>query len=339
MKKLLAITLALTAVILLPSCKGGNGSATTTSPSKTDTPSSGTTPAATKPDEAQLLEKALSFELNESGDGYIITRISARYRPGTNAGMVLPAQHEGLPVVEIGNNAFTDFAYFGNSIVIPEGVTRIGNAAFGNCASLMRVTLPSSLTEIGYGVFHGAGLMELELPAGVTKLGEGAFCWCNYLESVEIPASLIEIAECCFTRCAKLESITVVAGNPRYSGAGNCLIEIDSKTLIAGCKNSVIPSDGSVAKIGRDAFAGLDLKDFSVPNGVNTIGEMAFFDCQSLESITLPADLTQIDEYAFYGCDKLTDVYFAGTEEQWNAITIGGDNDALASATIHFNAQ
>ncbi len=337
MKKLITLLLVLSTLTLLPSCTGGNGSTTTTSPAKTDTPSSATAPA-TESDEARLLEKALSFELVESGDGYRITKVSSRYRPATNATMVLPSEHEGLPVVEIGDGAFMDFKYFGHKVVIPEGVTRIGNTAFANCDTLCWVTLPSSLTEIGYGVFHGAGLMEIEIPDSVTKIGEGSFRWCNFLRAVEIPAGVTEIAESCFTHCRRLESITVAAGNQRYHSAGNCLIETESKTLIAGCNNSQIPSDGSVEKIGRDAFTGLDMKDFSVPNGVNTIGRFAFFDCQSLESITLPAELTQIGEYAFYGCEKLTDVYFAGTGEQWAAITVGGDNDILASATIHYNS-
>ena len=63
----------------------------------------------------------------------------------------------------------------------------------------------------------------------------------------------------------------------------------------------------------------------------------AFHDCRSLESITIPHNVTEIDDYAFSACGSLTDVYYEGTEAQWNAIAIGAGNDPLVGASVHYN--
>ena len=104
-----------------------------------------------------------------------------------------------------------------------------------------------------------------------------------------------------FSYCTGLTSITVAKGNTKYHSAGNCLIETESKTLIAGCKNSIIPTDGSVTSIGDGAFYG----------------------CTGLTNVTIPDSVTSIGSNAFYGCTGLTSITFNGTIEQWNAISKG----------------
>ena len=63
----------------------------------------------------------------------------------------------------------------------------------------------------------------------------------------------------------------------------------------------------------------------------------AFYRCTSLTSVTIPDSVTDIEFYAFYKT-SLTDVYYSGTEEQWNEITICDGNDSLKKATIHYNS-
>ena len=94
------------------------------------------------------------------------------------------------------------------------------------------------------------------IPKGVTSIGSLAFYECDSFESIVIPKSVTRIGVLVgvFDGCNSLENIIVKQGNPIYHSAGNCIIETKSKTLIAGCKNSVIPADGSVTSIGERAF-------------------------------------------------------------------------------------
>ena len=84
-----------------------------------------------------------------------------------------------------------------------------------------------------------------------------------------------------------------------------------------GCKNSVIPDDGSVTAIGEDAFAGKELKE-----------------------IIIPVEITEIKRFAFSGCGELTDIYYTGSEQQKTQIVINNDyqcNKYLLNATWHYN--
>ena len=92
----------------------------------------------------------------------------------------------------------------------------------------------------------------------VTKIQTGAFANCDHLKSITIPDSVTSIGSYPFMKCSNLTSIAVAEGNPKYHSSGNCLIETESKTLIAGCPSSVIPTDGSVTRIGNNAFRGCD---------------------------------------------------------------------------------
>ena len=121
----------------------------------------------------------------------------------------------------------------------------------------------------------------------VTSIGSYAFDHCYGLTSITIPGGVTSIGSSAFADCAGLTNITVAQGNTKYHSSGNCLIETATKTLISGCKSSVIPTDGSVT----------------------SIGEGAFFRCTGLTSITIPSSVTSIGEGAFSSCYKLVEVY------------------------------
>ena len=153
--------------------------------------------------------------------------------------------------------------YKGSSsvVVIPNSVTSIGMGAFSCCTGLTSITIPDSVTSIDNEAFYGCtGLTSVTIGNGVTSIGWAAF-----------------------VGCSKLTSILVADGNTKYHSSGNCLIETASKTLILGCKTSVIPSDGSMTSIGDSAFKG----------------------CTGLTSVTIPDSVTSIDRDAFRGCSKL----------------------------------
>ena len=93
-----------------------------------------------------------------------------------------------------------------------------------------------------------------------------------------------------------------------------------------------------VARIENSAFSDCNrLISVVIGDSVTNIGDYAFCGCISLTSVTIPNSVTSIGDEAFYQCSSLSDVYYTGTAEQWQQISIGFSNDNLTSATIHYN--
>ena len=209
-------------------------------------------------------------------------------------------------VTSIGHDAFYKCSGL-TSMEIPAGVTKIGDRAFLGCSGLTSIEIPSSVTSIGNYAFYGcSGLTSIEIPEGVTSIENGAFKGCSGLTSIKIPSSVTSIKNEAFEDCIGLTSINVEAGNVVYDSRDNCnaIIEKETNTLIQGCKNTKIPA--SVTNIGNYAFEG----------------------CSGLTSIEIPKGVTSIGEGAFMDCSGLKDVYYTGTQEQWNAIRFGNGGDA-----------
>ena len=180
----------------------------------------------------------------------------------------------------------------------------IDSSAFYDCSALTSVTIPNSVTGIGDNAFwRCSALTSVTIPSSVTSIGEYAFAACSGLTSVTIPYSVIRIGKGAFTGCYSLDSIKVAPGNVTYDSRNNCnaIIEIKSNTLIAGCKNTVIPN--SVTSIGPWALAAcFGHTSVSIPNSVKSIGVCAFYGC-SLTSVSIPNSVTSIGSWAFDGCD------------------------------------
>ena len=198
------------------------------------------------------------------------------------------------------------------TLVIPDGVMRIGEREFCKCSALMSIIIPSS----------------------VTSIGDMAFWRCESFSSITIPDSVTSISNYAFWGCRSLESIIVEEGNTVYHSEGNCLIKTDSKTLVLGCKNSIIPSDGSITSIGEYAFDGCSsLTSITIPDSVTSIGNKAFYHCDSLTSINIPDGVTSIGKGVFHWCSSLTSITIGG-----GVTSIGEDAfcwcDLLKSITI-----
>ncbi len=205
-------------------------------------------------------------------------------------------------------------------ITIPSSVTRIGTSVFYGCTGLTEITIPSSVTSIDDVAFADCtGLTEITIPSSVTSIGDYAFEGCTGLTEITIPSSVTSIGEFAFSGCTGVESITVAAGNTVYHSSGNCLIETNSKTLIAGFKNSVIPTDGSVTGIGESAFYDCTgLTEITIPSSVTCIGDYAFWGCTGLTSITFwGATPPEIDEYAF--SNLIATAYIPAGSASWTA--------------------
>ena len=248
-------------------------------------------------------------------------------------------------VGSIGHNAFYSCSDL-KTIYIPNSVTSIGNNAFDGCGNLTSITIPNSVTSIGMGAFRDCfNLTSITIPNSVTSIGNKAFGNCRALRSITIPNSVTSIGNREFAGCYNLVYISVERDNPIYDSRDNCnaIIETKTNTLIAGCKNTVIPNSvtsigmgafehcnkltsiiipNSVGSIGHDAFYGCnDLKTIYIPNSVTSIGESAFFGCHKLTSITIPNSVTSIGESAFGWNDKLKKIYIPrGTKAKFAAM-------------------
>ena len=142
---------------------------------------------------------------------------------------------------------------------------------------------------------------------GVTSLSDFAFNGCRNVTSVSLPESITTMGSGAFQFCWKLTGFTIPSG-----------VTILSNSLFQQCQA---------------------LKSIVIPSGVTQIQIATFYNCQDLTSITIPASVTSIGTHAFIYCSSLTDVYYSGTEEQWNNIVIDEGNESLTDANIYYNYQ
>lgn len=209
-----------------------------------------------------------------------------------------------------------------NNGVIPQSVTGIADYAFAGCRKLTSITIPDGVTTISKGTFYDCrNLSSITFGenSNVTTIEASALYNCESLLTLTIPKSMERIMS--LPAPYALTSITVEEGNKRYRSVGNCLIDTQDKTLILGCKNSVIPSDGSISKISSGAFRNCNgLTHITIPNGVTTIGNSAFQNCKNLKSVTISKSVTTIGDMAFADCTSLKTIIFEGTIEEWKAV-------------------
>ena len=228
-----------------------------------------------------------------------------------------------------------------SSIMSTNSVSTLGASTYANTdnytAKLNKFEPKDGVTTVVIPKY--LGVSEDSNKFAVTMIVSGALSRNHNLISITIPNSVIRMSSTAFNECNKLISIIVSDGNTVYHSKGNCLIETANKTLITGCKNSVIPSDGSVTSIeeyafancrgltsitipdsvtsiGRYAFSSCSLSSVIIGNGLTSIGRGAFSSCIGLTSITIPDSVISIENDAFGGCRLITSINIgAGVSE------------------------
>jgi hypothetical protein len=229
-------------------------------------------------------------------------------------------------------------------VYLPYGIKIISSGSFVGCTSLEEVFIPDTVVEISTSAFDSCtSLYDISIPENVEIIGDYAFNNCTSLKSIQIPGKTELIGAFAFSGCKELESIDVSANNQFYISENNVLFN-KTKTNLIKCAVSkqgkyIIPE--SVTGIEIEAFCGCsEITDITVPKSVTRIVGDIFVDCKNLKSITLPQSVTIIGAGVFTGCDSLNDIYYAGTEQQWNTIEIFDDgNEALKNAQVHFNSN
>lgn len=247
--------------------------------------------------------KGLQYTLRADGQSYAVKQGGSM----TDSVLRIPKFHNGLPVTEIETRGFRA------------------------CHTIVHAELPDSITMINSAAFRGCyNMQSIELPNSLLQIGDEVFSCCAKLESICVPKSVVSIGDRVFEFCDVLQHLSVQNGNGKYHSKSDCIIETAAKKLIAGGKNSIIPTDGSVTSIADSAFCGRKgLTSIILPNAVQIIedsafnncrdltsikfsdltkkiGSAAFLQCVSLESITIPSAVQEIGDIAFMECVGIT---------------------------------
>ncbi len=252
---------------------------------------------------------------------------------GSATELDIPSTIEGYSVTAIGENAFF-FNSSLESITIPESVTNIADYAFAWTSKLTNITIPESVTSIGVGIFGH----------------------CTKLENITVNEN-----NTVYDSRSNCNAIIETATNTLLAGCSTTVIPDDVEAIgdyafyyCSSLKNITIPEN--VKSIGASAFEGCtSLESIIIPEGVTKIAPNTLRECNSLREVTIPVSVTSIESYAFYCtvlfndvedysvtaeseeyyCTHLTDIYYGGTQAQWDAIAIANNNNDLKNATIH----
>lgn len=216
--------------------------------------------------------------------------------------VTIPAEIDGKPVARIGERAFFCAKNL-TSVTMENGVKLLETQCFYGCERLDHVVIPDSVTGIEAMAFYG----------------------CLSLENLTIPTSVREIGYEAFTKTPWFDK----------KAAKNPLVTVNRVLLDGkGCTGKVVIPDFVACVGGYAFFSNIKITEVVLPKNLTRIAVGAFYDAAALTKITIPATVKAIDKRAFGACTSLTDLFFAGTREQWEAISMG-DEAVPDTITVH----
>ena len=272
------------------------------------------------------IDEDFEYKKTDDGTGIIITKFV-----GDIDNFMIQEEIEGLPVVEIGDDAFEASDVV--DVAIPSTVKKIDKDGFYDCKKLETVYFSEGLEEIGQDAFGQTALTEIDLPDSLTTLGGGCFANTK-LKKVYIPKNTVSIYSTSFTY-SEVEEFEVDRANDVFASKDGVIYLKDMKTIAifppkkAG--SFVIPAE--VTKIGGGSFIYCDqVTEVSLEDGsqLSEIGP-AFIGCPGLTKIDLSKSGSSIEAAAIYNCSNLKEIYFPQ-----NLMTIPADlfSDAGIPSTL-----
>ena len=187
------------------------------------------------------------------------------------------------------------------SLSLPSGVTSIGEYALAQDRvqnfKLASITIPSGVTAVGRNAFWYTGITEITLPAGITNLEQETFCHCEKLRKAVLPESITAIGNNAFSNCIALEDVNMPGA---VKTIGNNAFAFNYKRT----SPLVLPSP--CKSIGYQAFYGnYELPSITFNDGLESIGNEAFYNCRVIRQAVLPESITQLGYGVFNNCDSL----------------------------------
>ncbi|MBR6773646.1 MAG: leucine-rich repeat domain-containing protein, partial [Clostridia bacterium] len=225
--------------------------------------------------------------------------------------IVIPATYSGLPVTEIGDNAFQGCSYI-ESVEIPDTVTCIGSYAF-SAASGGNYSM--QLKTVSFGV-----------NSQLKTIKDHAFMGCNNLTEISIPKTVTSIGLSTFNSYS-YEKVRKV----HYAGT------IDEWVQIEFCEDRYNAGASPLYDGKAELYIGDELVSGIISISSPTIKQGAFRGYTQISGVIISKNVIQIATLAFYNCNNLTDVYYEGTASEWNEIDIAlYDNTSLTNATLYY---
>ena len=283
------------------------------------------------------------FTVNSTGE--TITGFSSHYKGEVN--IVIPSELFGVTITSIGKGAFKGSDI--KTVSISDTVTSIGAEAFMN-TKLESVSFSKNIDTLGESVFYGTLLTSVEIPSKVTVLPVRAFKECNLLKTVVLPDTLRRIEYYAFVDCFALENINTPS-SLEYMGEGifwTCRslssplispkLSSISWSSYRNCLNmKTITIPGNIKVIQADAFIYNGVQSLKIAEGFEELSYSSLKLACDLKELYLPKTLKKVGVNALESTNNLRNIYYAGTEEEWNNIE-GIENLVPPGAhTVHFN--